>query len=632
MTEQGGEPTSLTLGGYDASRLIWHNVTFALNAAKLPQTSIQGISLFSARASSNFTNSSPLLTTADRVNAIIDSSTPYLWLPPSVCDKFARALGLVYDNAVNLYTFGDTESNRDSLDKSHLSFNFTLSDLDLKGDIINVVITYRAFDLQLRYPAIPNTTYGAANSTRNYFPLRQASNDAQYRIGRAFLQEAYIITDYDRSSFSVYQAVHPSDPFGSVNLITINPPSTSLFNEASSSNIKTSFPIGAIVGLVIGFIVLTVLTIFTVLFIIHQRRMQKAGDESIEKSLVTKPRTLLDRLRGRPRKRIVHEANGSTDYAAEVGADATHERFELSAPLGPAELDIDSWTWKESTENGTQDSANFSAYERARRKLERQQLAAMAAQQQACYETCAVEKNDTDISSIAYYRPTDIESALVGPIGGEESLTMDDQPSPVSPGFISPPTSPMDRPMGAPPIYTRISPLHLVYASHLSSNVQLPVGVPRLIGPDGQTTCTTESSITDPAGTNSSLGSQFTEHESEDLYENGNTNIVSPITSESTVSGRNGSASTGTNIISPAASSSTRSGQSSGFHVRGGSEIETDRTQNRRNPVSDEWPSRRRLRGTDLVHVPQPAVNRFSWEEERISGREEVVEQEEGSL
>ncbi|PMD16594.1 acid protease [Hyaloscypha hepaticicola] len=359
--QRGGEPNSLTLGGYDAARLVWHNVTFALNAAKLPQTFVQGISMFSAKASSNFTNSSPLLTTAGRVNAIIDSSTPYLWLPQSVCDKFATALGLVYDHAVNLYAFGGTESNRDALDKSHLFFNFTLSDPASKGGIINIVIPYKAFVLQLRYPAIPNTTYGAANSTRNYFPLRPASNDAQYRIGRAFLQEAYIITDYDRSSFGVYQAVHPSDPFGSANLITINPPSTSLFGDVPSSNTKISFSIGANVGLVIGAIFLIVLVIFTVFFIFHRRRIQKTDDKSVKKSIGIKPRTLLDRLRGRPRETIVYEASGSTDYPTEVGADATHERVELPAPLGPAELDSDSGTWEGTTEKETQDSPDLSA-------------------------------------------------------------------------------------------------------------------------------------------------------------------------------------------------------------------------------------------------------------------------------
>lgn len=164
-----------------------------------------------------------------------------------------------------------------------------------------------------------------------------------------------------------------------------------------------------------------------------------------------------------------------------------------------------------------------------------------------------------------------------------------------------------------------------MYAGRLPDNVQLPAVVPRMIGPDGRTVRTIESSSTDPAGTNSSLGSHFTERENEDLCGSGNTNIVSPIASGSTVSAASGSGSvsTGTNIVSPIASNSTRSGDSRGFHIRGGSEIETDRTLSRSNTVPDEWPSRRRLGATDLVHVPQPAENRFSWEEDKISGRED---------
>jgi hypothetical protein len=143
-----------------------------------------------------------------------------------------------------------------------------------------------------------------------------------------------------------------------------------MFGEVPSSNAKT-FSIGAIVGLVIGIIILTVLVIFSTLFFFRRRRTQKSDDESVKKPVEIKPRTLLDRLRGRPREPLVHEASGSTNYPTEVGADATHELFELPAPLGLAELDSDSGTWEGTTENGTQDSADLSAYERARRKLER---------------------------------------------------------------------------------------------------------------------------------------------------------------------------------------------------------------------------------------------------------------------
>jgi hypothetical protein len=600
-------------------------VTFGLNPSQQPQTYLEGISVTSGLASNNLTNSAPLLTTSDRVNAIIDSQTPYLWLPQSVCERFASALGLIYDDALNLYTFGGNDSNHDNLAKSNVSFTFSLTDMATSTPTVNITIPYAAFDLQLTWPAIPNTNYGDANATRNYFPLRQATNDAQYRIGRAFLQEAYIITDYERNFFAVYQAVHPADPLGSTNIVTITRPSSSIFAGPPSKS-GSSIPTGAIVGIVVGVVVLIVLLIF-VIFFIRRRRKPKKDDASDEKPLETaKPRSFLARLCRRPREPIVHEASGSTDYPTEVAADATHERFELPAPLGPAELDSDSGTWDGTTEHesSTQDSANLSAYERARRKLERQQAAAAALQMQSAHDTYPVEKNEVDVSPVPHYRPSDVESPLVSPVCADSphSLTIDDQPSPVSPGFVSAPNSPMGPPTGPPPMYRRINPANVVYAGRLPDNVQLPAVVPKFIGPDGRTVRSAGSSGTEPVGTNSSLGSHFTEHEDAirgDLYGSGNTNIVSPIASGS----GSGSGSADTNIVSPIASNSTGSGDSRGFHIRGGSEIEVDRTLSHLTRESDPWPSRRRLGGEDLIHVPQPAENRFSWEEDKISGREE---------
>jgi hypothetical protein len=92
---------------------------------------------------------------------------------------------------------------------------------------------------------------------------------------------------------------------------------------------------------------------------------------------------------------LVHEASGSTNYPTEVAADTTHERFELPATLGPAELDSDSGTWEGTTANGTADSTGFFSYERARRKIERQQTAAMMELQTApVQEIHPVEKSE----------------------------------------------------------------------------------------------------------------------------------------------------------------------------------------------------------------------------------------------
>lgn len=352
-------------------------------------------------------------------------------------------------------------------------------------------------------------------------------------------------------------------------------------------------------GVVIAAVSGTALAIFAIFFLCRRRR--KTVDDS-EKP-IAQPRSLLARLRRR-KDPAAHEASGDTNYPTEVGADATHERFELPAPLGPVELDSEDGTLDGTTENGasTQDSANISAYERARRKLERQRSAAAVQGQRT--ETYPIEKNDTDVSPVAHYRPPEvpnIESPLVSPIGPESggSLTLSGVPSPVSPGFVSAPTSPITAP---PPTYRRIDPSNVVYAGRLPGNVQLP-RIPRMVGPDGRTIDTEPS---DP----STLGSQYTANEGEDLYKSGDTQ--------------------GPNAVSlpsePSSESEPRTYNPSSLPSEPSEESEprTRRELSMRDThlqeLLDPWGSRRRLDGEDLVHVPQPAENRFSWEEERTDG------------
>ncbi|CZR63161.1 uncharacterized protein PAC_13058 [Phialocephala subalpina] len=638
--QQKGELLSLTLGGYDANRFVPHNTNFSLNPDNNPQASIDTIFVQSGATSNNFTVPKQLLQPSDRVNAIIDSSTPYLWLPTAVCDRFASALGLSYNDTLNLYTYDANATQHDALANSQLSFTFSLSDLSTSPAVVNITLPFQAFDLQLTYPAIPNSTYGSPDATKNYFPLRRATDESQYTIGRAFLQEAYIITDYERNIFSVHQAVHVANPLGNTSIVSILQPSDSKFTSVGGSSPDSgSAPLhrGTIIAIAVSSSVFVVLVSFLALFLCRRRRQKKAREANEEKPHQTQhPQSFLARMLRRAPIPAVHEAGGESAYPTEVAADASHERFELPAPLGPAELDSEAGTtFDGTTEHGssTQDSANLSSYERARRKLERTQIAAAQAQAQIAAETYPVEKNDADMSQVAHYRALDTpssEEGLVSPIAPEPGngwgmLNIShgsSEPSPVSPGFQSAPVSPT----GPPPTYRRLplNPANVVYAGRLPDNVRLPAVVPRIVGPDGRTIqhepTMTSVGEEEGEGTSSSLGSQFTVEEQVDgLYGSGNTNVVSPNPS-------NGSGSS--DPTSPV-SRSSGSGHSREPIVGSGIERQSSIPENHATNTLDLWSRRRRrLHGEDLVHVPQPAENRFSWEEDRISGNEH----EEGSL
>lgn len=553
-----------------------NDVSFALSAKQNPVVFIDSIS------ATNANGTSTLLQLSDSVSATIDSSTPYLWLPAAVCDRFAAQLGLYYNDTLNLYAFANS-TMYDALHTSSPTFLFALSDVSTDPNAVNITLPYDAFDLQLTFPAIPNTDSGDADATMQYFPLRQASSDDQYTIGRVFLQEAYIITDYERNNFSIHQAVHTASPLTNTSIISITQPSSSALSPvANSTGMKLSTP--AIVGISIAAVILTSFVTIGIMYCRRRRRKGRNG-EIVNDEKVKSPRfSILRRLRRRSMPQP-HEASGDNSFPMEVGAGVEHERYELDAPLGPVELDSESGTLHGTLDgsSGTQDSTHLSAYERARRKLARQQIAAAQAQRQM--DEYPVEKNEHDLDPSAYYRIPDIESPMVSPMGlSNGSLTMSHGPySPVSPGFMSTPVSPLTA--APPPTYSRIySTQNVVYAGRLPDNVQLPQIVPRVVGPDGRTIISEGSNSsgsvsTNPnnsASQNDSLGSHFTENE--DLY---GASIRAP-----------------TVPPVPVEESRRRNTQT----------LRSD------NGVSLDGRSRRRLDGEDLVHIPQPAGNRFSWE------------------
>lgn len=98
----------LMLGGYDSNRFEAHDVSFSLSPDRNPVVAVNGISASAAPlASTNVSNdwlggSLELLGPPSENLYTIDSSTPYLWLPEHVCQRFEKALGLVYNESLQL--------------------------------------------------------------------------------------------------------------------------------------------------------------------------------------------------------------------------------------------------------------------------------------------------------------------------------------------------------------------------------------------------------------------------------------------------------------------------------------------------------------------------------------------------
>ena len=206
----------------------------------------------------------------------IDSSTPYLWLPASVCLQFEKALGLTYDERIELYTFAGNPAQHEVLLDWNMTFNFMLADLPGSSKVISLNLPYAAFDLQLTYP-FPGLNLTQGSGPMNYFPLRKAANSTQYTIGRAFLQETYLTVDYERNNFSIAQAIFDPNAINNKNLIDISRPRNSTFQgpDVSSTVVLSK---AVIAGIVAGAIVLFAITAGLATACIWRRRRSKLAN------------------------------------------------------------------------------------------------------------------------------------------------------------------------------------------------------------------------------------------------------------------------------------------------------------------------------------------------------------------
>ncbi|KAF2705263.1 acid protease [Pleomassaria siparia CBS 279.74] len=228
---------SLTLGGYDASRFIPNDFTFTF-APDNERDIVVGIV---GMLGNGATDNNVQLLKRDSFDAYIDSTVSELWLPIEVCNAFEETFGLQYNNETSLYLVDDTIHN--NLLAQNASITFSLGQQAATSDTVNITLPYAAFDLEARPPY-----KGLTNATR-YFPIRRASNPKQYVLGRTFLQEAYLIVDWERQNFSISQCSWVFDQ--QENILPIYSPMYALSPYGTPRSPK-HLSTGAIIGIAIG--------------------------------------------------------------------------------------------------------------------------------------------------------------------------------------------------------------------------------------------------------------------------------------------------------------------------------------------------------------------------------------------
>ncbi|KAJ4336438.1 hypothetical protein N0V87_005454 [Didymella glomerata] len=187
--------SSLTLGGYDASRYITNNLSFVFAADNERELVVELAELTAKTTTQSNINLLPAST--GNITLSIDTTVAELYLPQTICDAFEETFGLTLDNTTGLYLVDDLL--HETLLAQDPSVTFSLRQSRTSNQTIQITLPYGAFDLQAQRP------YRGLNDTRRYFPLRSGKDENQWALGRMFLQEAYITVDHDRSRFSVYQ-------------------------------------------------------------------------------------------------------------------------------------------------------------------------------------------------------------------------------------------------------------------------------------------------------------------------------------------------------------------------------------------------------------------------------------------
>lgn len=246
----------MVIGGYDQNALQSPSVSIpvATNNSRSLVTQMQSLVV-----ANTLTGTLSAAFGLPSLQLAIDAGVSQLWLPKVICDKLEESLGLTFDSSTELYLVNDT--TRTKLLDLAPEFTFTLAANATSDETVNIVLPYAAFDLMVSQPFY--------NTSRHYFPIRRAADEKLYVLGRTFLQEAYLVVDWERGNFSVSQAQHQVTERGIV-------PIRSVSSEPSK---HSGLSAGLIAGVVVA-VVAVVLIAAAAGYILRRRKRAQAKTTS----------------------------------------------------------------------------------------------------------------------------------------------------------------------------------------------------------------------------------------------------------------------------------------------------------------------------------------------------------------
>lgn len=208
-----GLPGSLTLGGFDKSRIGGMVARFKLHdPLEPPDIKLTDIVLGVAEGGNPFdwrpeVTNDTMWTAPNPTSGVqmqVSARDPGMYLPKGACKEIAGNLPVNWRDDIGYYVWNTTDTNYNNITTSPAYIGFTFLDRDNQRVTIKVVLALLV--LTLEEPIVEKPT--------SYFPCHEVdtatTTTPTYSLGRAFLQGAYLAYSYERNTTYLAQAVGPT--------------------------------------------------------------------------------------------------------------------------------------------------------------------------------------------------------------------------------------------------------------------------------------------------------------------------------------------------------------------------------------------------------------------------------------